>query len=143
MAFLLVIIVCIKLRQNDSTEMKIATYSIVLLLTQYCHWFNIQHIDIYRPTFITRKICKVIDSKNNYYVITSSRSGSCLNRSNIEYRIVNKYKYKYKCVKAWDIFLNNFKCLLCDIAPTENDNPPTVATTKVILFFARNNDNDR
>lgn len=33
MAFLLVIIVCVKLRQNDSTEMKIATYSIVTFNT--------------------------------------------------------------------------------------------------------------
>ena len=85
MAFLLVIIVYVKLRQNDSTEMKIATYSIVL--TQYCHCFDIQYIDICRPTFIKRKICRVIDSKNNYYAIASSRSGSCFNRSNISYQI--------------------------------------------------------
>ena len=40
-------------------------------------------------------------------------------------------------------FLNNFKCLLRDIAASENDNPLMVETTKVILFFARNKDNDR
>ena len=83
MAFLLVIIVCVKLRQNDSTEMKIATYSIVTFNTVLPLIFAV-------PLLSHAKNCKVIDSKNNYYAIALSRSGSCLNRSNIEYRIVNK-----------------------------------------------------